>query len=215
MFDNIDVHFDSLNNEEQGESIVNVRELVTESYNPYEINVIKVKPKVEMDQSVKTSINLPEFMFSNMIPTLEEKAIDSNVEIGLEKLNRDPSLLLTSSDPIDYKGKNKQRIKGILCEYVGASFFKENCDYFRKSVIVTESLLGSRGAFRVICTYVIKPKTDDRQRHSKHILKAIALDPYHLFLPGAHNNLTPEEMMEKVYSEVCEYSEHIGKMIKI
>lgn len=215
MFDNIDVHYDSLNKEKQSESIVNVRELVTENYNPYEINVVKVKPKVEIDQSVKTSINIPEFMFSNMIPTLEEKPIDSNVEIGLEKLNGDPSVLLTRSDPIDYKGKNKQRIKGILCEYVGASFFEENCDYFRKSDIITGSLLENRGAFRVICAYVIKPKTDDRQRHSKHILKAIALDPYHLFLPGAHNNLTAKEMMEKIYSEVCDYSDHIGKMIKI
>lgn len=210
---NIDIRYDALNEEKQQEVKVKQRNWITESYNPYDIEFQRVSPKVELHESVKISFNLPDLMFSNMIPTLEQTAIDPLVEIGFNKLQSDPSILLNNCNPVDYRGKNKDRIKNILCKYVGTPTFDEFSDYFRKSDLIS-NLAGKRGCFRVVCLYIIEPKTHRRQRHSKHILRAILLDPYHLFLPSKLGEKSAEEMKIETYKKVSKFSVHIGEMIK-
>lgn len=210
---NIDIHLDNQNKGKQQKNLITTRNYVkSERYDPYNLED-RAKVSVELMDCAKNSVNIPEVKFSNMIPRLEEKAVDSHIEIAIEKLKDNPDILLDTNEPIRYGGKNKDRIKSILCEYVSEEIFDECSDYFRKSDIRTDILLKNRGAFRVIALYLVEPRRHKKQKHSKHYLKVTIIDPYHLFIPGRHNGLTPEEYTEHVYSETENYSRHIGEIL--
>lgn len=209
---NIDINKDKTQEALMVNKIV-PRKLLTIDYDPYNLQE-KVRPKVEYLDCAGDSINLPDIHFSNMLPSMEQRALDSYIEMAFEKIESNPTVLLSSNSPIRYSGKHKDRIKSILLEYLDEENFDFCCDYFRKSDIVTDILLGNRGAFRVISLYLVEPKTHKHQKHSKHYLKVVLLDPYHLFIPSRHKNLTSEQYKHQTYSEISSYTGHVKDSFK-
>lgn len=70
-----------------------------------------------------------------------------------------------------------------------------------------------RGSFRAICLYRIEPKTHKKQRHSKHFLNVLLLDPYHLFIPSSFNGLTSDEYLEQTYDKVGHFTESLSDVV--
>lgn len=205
----IDLNNDNQKGSKNTQEYISARNFVTIDYNPFDLET-KVAPRVIMLDCMKKSIKLDSHHFTNMLPDIENQALESHIELALEKMKENPGILFETNNPIRYSGKNKERIEELLTKYVSEDEFNKNCDYFRKSDVKTDALLENRGSFRVIGLYTIKPKTHPKQKHSKHYLNVILLDPYHLFIPGKHNGLTAEEYKIKVYSEVSENTKHIG-----
>lgn len=206
---NIDLNYDKNNKEKMIETKDFIK---TEEYDPFNLKK-RVKLNIKLMDCAKNSINIPDFEFSNMLPSLDENAADPYINMAIEKAKGNPKILLDTDDPVRYTGKNKDRIKAILCEYVSEELFDLHSDYFRKSDINTDVLLGKRGAFRVISLYLIEPKKYKNQRHSKHFLHVILMDPYHLFLPSKYNGLTADEYRNSTYTEIKEYNRHIGELL--
>lgn len=208
----IDIHNDNKKKSTFNENTITTRDFVSTKYDPYDLDK-RVKPKIELLESAKKSVNISNINFSNMLPALEESPIDSYIEIAIDKLKENPNILLDSCHPIIYNGDHKERIKDILLEYIPEEDFDEHSDYFRKSDVRTSALLETRGAFRVVGIYLIEPKKHKKQKHSKHYLKIVLIDPYHLFIPSRHNGLTAEEYKTSTYSTVSAYSRHIGELL--
>lgn len=212
MFD-FDLDYDKRENNKKTVNEINVRKLITEDYNPYDLHISKVKPKIQFDGNSKRSTDIPDLKFSNKLPSIEQRAVDSYIKIAINSLKNNPEILKESYGHVDYSGKYMNRIKTILSQYITEDKFDEICDYFIKSDIKTGILLKDRGAFRVISFYQVEPKKDKRQRRSKHYLNVVMLDPYHLFIPSRHNGKSSEEYLEEVYNEICEFPDHIEKLI--
>ncbi|MGT2744925.1 hypothetical protein ACVRW4_06240 [Streptococcus phocae subsp. phocae] len=178
---------------------MSTRNLVFDSIETSKIIAPKVYAKVEYSDCAKKCFNIPEIEFSNCYPSsIEEGATPSHIITAFEKLNQDVSVIKKCIKQINHYGKNSERIKTILKQYLSDDFDTFYGCYY-KSDIVTNPLLSNRGKFRVISLYIVEPKTHKQQKHSKHKLIILFFDPYHLFIPS-------RDFGTQIYHEVCEYS---------
>ncbi|HFI0215593.1 TPA: hypothetical protein ACGO43_001946 [Streptococcus suis] len=186
--------------------IVSVRELVVDSVKSFNVGAPSVKAKVQLSDVAKTCYNLPSLSFSNHYPkNLDEGADFPNVVKAFEQLNESLDCIKTYMSQVDHDRANSERIEEILKKYVGAGY-DSYAGLFYKSDIRTNHLLSDRGSFRVISLYTVEPKTDRRQKHSKHNLTILFFDPYHLFIPSSDYGI-------EIYKKVCNFSGHCKNLI--
>ncbi|MEO1782723.1 hypothetical protein [Enterococcus diestrammenae] len=202
------------NNEGTVEKIIknriSARNFVTESYNPISINATKPDVKVKFAENVTRSMNIEEIFFSNMLPALEQKALDPYIVDAFNSLRGNPAIIKSNCEPVSCSGVHKDRIIRILSEYIGEDIVDLYGDYFRKSDILTGIQKNNRGAFRVISFYKVDPIIHKKQKHSKHTLIITLIDPYHLFIPSKLGNKTAEEAMKEQYNKIREFSMQIA-----
>lgn len=186
--------------------IVSVRKLVVDSVKSFNVGAPSVKAKVQLSDVAKTCYNLPSLSFSNHYPkNLDEGADFPNVVKAFEQLNESLDCIKTYMSQVDHDRANSERIEEILKKYVGAGY-DSYAGLFYKSDIRTNHLLSDRGSFRVISLYTVEPKTDRRQKHSKHNLTILFFDPYHLFIPSSDYGI-------EIYKKVCNFSGHCKNLI--
>lgn len=152
-----------------------------------------VKIHVVFSECAKEYKNIPQYNFTNKSSDIP----DAKTLICFEKIKEDPERLINNSKAITIK-KNKQgnRIKGILSQYLEATFVDRHSDYFRKSAVMDDFDVNDpkNGRFRVICIYTIKPPEHKRERR-KHYLEVILFDPYHLFIPSSFETIIGSKRM--------------------
>ncbi|MCK1165217.1 hypothetical protein MXZ28_03810 [Streptococcus uberis] len=194
------IFFNSLSvGPKKGPITVSTRNLVFDSIETSKIKAPKVDAKVEYSVHATKCYNIPNIEFSNCYPSsIEEGATHAHIVTAFQMLNNNVNIIKDGIKQIHHYGRNKERIETILKTYLNNDFDTFYGCYY-KSDIITSSLLSNRGKFRVISLYIVEPKKDRRQRHSKHKLIVLFFDPYHLFIPS-------KDYGTSIYSEVSRYT---------
>lgn len=203
------IFFNSLSvGPKKGPITVSTRKLVFDSIETSKIKAPKVDAKVEYSVHATKCYNIPNIEFSNCYPSsIEEGATPSHIITAFEILNNDINVMKKNIKQIHHKGKNNDRIETILKQYLNEDF-DTFYDCYYKSDIITDSLLSNRGKFRVISLYIVEPKRDRRQKHSKHKLIILFFDPYHLFIPS-------NDFGTSIYKDISVYtSNHCSFLFK-
>lgn len=171
-----------------------------------------VKVEVIFKDCAKKYKNIPQYSFTNKSSDIP----DSKTLICFEKIKENKERLLNNSKSITIKDNQQgDRLKGILSQYLDATFIDKHSEYFRKSAVIDDFNVKDpkNGRFRVICLYTIKPPEHKKERR-KHYLEVILFDPYHLFIPssfetiidGKRKWLKAHEAMMHTYDKVKNYS---------
>lgn len=185
---------------------VSQRELVTENFVPFQVLTNDgVTVNVKFIDGCENSKSLHNLQFSNKLPTLDQSAIPPYIEMAFDFINEDSSVINQFKTEVTYRGKHRDRIKTIICEYINEDFFEEHSDIIYKSDIRTDIDISERGAFRVISLYQIEPLKHKKQKKYKHNLLVVLFDPYHLFIPDRNHGT-------KVFDLVKDYSADIKKL---
>ena len=183
MFNSIKI-IDS-NRKDQSINIINPREIQKDVDNPFRLKVTDPKVKVSFKKEIKKCINLSDLRFTNRIPlNLDEGSLEASIEMAFRDLMRDINIVKKYVEPINCSGKNSDRIKQIMCEYLDSETFDQHIGYFYKSDLRDSYIKYKRDSFRIISMYLVEPKRHKRQKHSKHNLVILFVDPYHLFIPS-------------------------------
>lgn len=189
-------------------SIVSVRELVIDSVESFKVDALLDKDEVivQLSDVAKTCYNIPNLYFSNHYPkNIDEGADFPDVINAFKQLNASLDCIKTHMSQVYHDRANSERIEEILKKYVGEAY-DSYVGLFYKSDIRTGSLLSDRGSFRVVSLYIVEPKTDRRQKHSKHYLTILFFDPYHLFIPSS-------DYGTEIYKKVCSFSGHCRRLL--
>ncbi|HHJ7793841.1 TPA: hypothetical protein ACQNCY_001817, partial [Streptococcus pyogenes] len=166
----------------KGPITISTRNLVFDTIETSKIEAPQVNATVEFSDLATNCYNIPEIAFSNCYPSsIEEGATHAHVVTAFQMLNNNVNIIKDGIKQIHHYGRNKERIEIILKTYLNNDFNTFYGCYY-KSDIITSSFLSNRGKFRVISLYIVEPKKDKRQRHSKHKLIVLFFDPYHLFI---------------------------------
>lgn len=176
---------DSKSFKESTISIVNPADIVLDKNEIFKIPVTHAKVKVKFSEKCGNSVRLPDLKFTNCIPVnVDEGSLESSVEMAFGMLHSNPQSIKSFCEPVTLSGKNKQRIERVISNYLDEDTIRDSSDLLYKSDLRAASINNSRSSFRVVSLYAVEPRKHKQQKHSKHILSVIFVDPYHLFIPS-------------------------------
>ena len=155
-----------------------------------------------LNNQVCQCLNIPEEFFINFLP--ERMYLDSYIDLGLKKMQKNPSLIAVTEDRQDapavkYSGPYKEHIGAVISKYDSIYGCSGNLmtalseGRIRKSKI--KGLLENNGCFRLISEYSKDISTGTTY------FDLLFIDFYHLFIPSKHRGKSADEVRKKTYND--------------